>query len=215
MSTARKIASWLGVSVALILTAVIVGLLSEAHLEVSFDKLRDFHVTSPSSYTALLTSVKVDVERNEPERFRAYFGENDNGRTSVSRGDVTFKKFLFSSRIRGTFLDKSTKAIFSIAGYYNDRRLVFAHRGPESGVGIYMLERFEPTGITKSLYAGYTIHEDVKFASKNELWITRCPFVMIEESLAAEKYDNPSAAKAAFPLLASNCVEFKLPTDLR
>jgi len=38
---------------------------------------------------------------------------------------------------------------------------------------------------------------------------------MIEESLAAEKYDNPSAAKAAFPLLASNCVEFKLPTDLR
>src|SRR5262245_16980669 len=76
--------------------------ISEAHLELSFDKLTEFSLTNFDSYSQLITSINFDFLRKRVNLYRADYGENDNGTTRISRADISFRYFRFSSRIAGT-----------------------------------------------------------------------------------------------------------------
>jgi len=203
-----------GILVAALLgiAGVVVGLLNEAHLELSFDKLKGFDPLNVGSYRHLLTSLRFDISESEPQHFRAYFGENVDTRTTLSAADLIYKKFRFSNRIKGSLFDEKEGKSFAIGGYYNDERLVFSHRGQISGVGIYILERFDEA---PPMYMGYYVAEDVKFEGTKDYWTVQCPIIIIEAKIAAQKYPTAQKARDAFPFLGTLCVEFKLPTALR
>ena len=78
MQTIKKVGAGIGIAIITAVIGGIISFLSEAHLELSFAKLKDFKVTEISSYMTLLTSIKVDLEENEPKLYLGYFGELKN-----------------------------------------------------------------------------------------------------------------------------------------
>jgi len=212
MPTFKTILWTIGAGILVSVVTAVIGFLSAARLEISFGKLRDFEITDLKSYKALGTSVKFDLELSQPREFIAYWAENENGKTVVQKSDVHFKNFKLSSRIEGEITNHfdAGNVNFSIIGYYNSDRLVFSHRGPISGVGVYILDMIQPPGFTTEAFFGYSIFEDVKVEGQKDIWITKCPFVMIEQS-AAQRYLAVDDAKKAFSLLRAECTEFKMP----
>jgi hypothetical protein len=194
----------------------VVGFLSAAHLEISFDKLRDFDATDLKSYKALGTSVKFDFELSQPREFIAYWGENDSGRTVVRKSNVNFKNFKLSSKIQGAIVDETKRGpvSFGIVGYYNSERVVFSHRGPISGVGVYILNTFQIGDERIEAYAGHMIVEDIKGDNQNEIWLVQCPFIMLARDLGEKEFPTIEKAQEAFALLKTQCAEFKVPTRI-
>lgn len=230
MPTLKQILAAIGIAILLGIVTGVVGFLSSARLEVSFDKLKDFDPTSLKSYGALGTSVNVDLELSEPREFVAYWGENANGKTVIESGAISFSNFKLSSRIEGVIRVKIGEGIvrpkgnieYKIVGYYNSSRIVFSHRGSISGVGVYILDVFQITGMEHEVYVGYVVSEDSKTEGQDETWVTQCPIVMIEQSDAAKSklsLDSSStptekkleAVQKAYPVLRTECHEFKMP----
>jgi hypothetical protein len=212
MPTLKHIFWAIVAGVVLTLITGVVGFLSAARLEISFDKLKDFQPTDLKSYKALGTSVRFDFEMSNPREFVVFWGEYEDGKTRIRKSDVQFKKFKLSSKIQGEFVDRvdAESISYNIVGYYNSNRIVFSHRGPISGLGIYILNAIQLNGMSGEAYAGYMIVEDIKSLSTQDRWITQCPIVMIQEGASAKKYPTIDAAKAEFPLLQTNCSEFTL-----
>jgi hypothetical protein len=200
-----------GIIVSLVVTTI--GFLSAARLEISFDKLKDFDISDLKSYKTLGTSVKFDFQLSEPREFVAFWGENNNGKTVIQTSDVHFKNFKLSSRIEGaiTIHRPAGDVRFNITGYYNSDRVVFSHRGPISGVGVYILDLYQVANVTGEVFDGYAIFEDVKIEGQNKVWLTQCPFVMIEQPAAAKPYSTIDDAQKAFSSLRTECTEFKMP----
>src|SRR5262245_18107230 len=123
MPTLKQILIALALAILGVVVTGIVGLVSTAHVEISFDKLKDFKLTDLESWKALGTSVRFDVQVSEPREFLAVWGDNEQGKTVVRTSNVNFKNFKFPSRIRGTLSDQD-KASYVITGYYNSKRLV-------------------------------------------------------------------------------------------
>ena len=213
MPNLKQILWAVGAGIAISLTTAIIGFLSTARLEISFDKLKGFEVTNLKTYTAFGSSVKFDLETSQPREFVAFWGMNYNGKTVLEKSDVHFKNFKLSSRIEGAITDHFPQGdvIFDIIGYYNSDRIVFSHRGPISGVGVYMLNVIQASGLLNAAYVGYAMVEDVKVEGKSDTWVTQCPFVMIARSDALQRYKTTDDAKKAFSILQKDCVEFKTP----
>jgi hypothetical protein len=72
MPTLKQIFWTLMAGVAVSVIGTIIGFLSAARLEISFDKLKDFEITDLKSYKTLGTSVKFDLELSEPREFVAF-----------------------------------------------------------------------------------------------------------------------------------------------
>jgi len=210
MPTLKQILAAIGIAVLLGIVTAVVGFLSSARLEISFDKLKNFDPTSLKSYGALGASVKFDFELSQPREFVAYWGENDSGKTVLQQGAVHFNNFKLSSRIEGVISPKAD-VDYKIVGYYNSDRIVFSHRGPISGVGVYILNVFQIGGLAHEVYVGYVVQEDIKTEGRKDVWMTQCPFVMVEQSDAAKTYATPEAAQKAYPVLRTECSEFKMP----
>jgi hypothetical protein len=212
MPTLKKISWAIGAGIAISLVTAIVGFLSAAHLEISFDKLKSFDPTDLKSYKLLGTSVKFDFELSQQREFIAYWIEEEE-RPIVHRGDMNFNNFKLTSSIRGEIVEKigSETIPFRIVGYYNSGRLVFSHRGPVHGVGVYILSSFEVGKVMVEAYAGYAIVETVKEGSQNVVSLLQCPFIMIERGEGEKEYPTVEKAQEAFPLLKTQCVEFKAP----
>jgi hypothetical protein len=183
---------------------------SERQVEVSFDKLDHIQPSNPGSFFKLLDLVGFDLEKNPARSFRVYAGENDNGVTKLRASQLQYRHYYFSRKIRGSLTERDG-TVFSVLGFYNDERLVFVHRGPVSGVGTYIVQRFEHADPPGQYFSGYAIFEDQRRETAPDKWITQCPFIMMEEDLAAKKYPTAEKAKERYSFLGSNCVEFKLP----
>jgi|GEM_PF-6150884 hypothetical protein len=211
MPTIKQILWAVAAGILVSLVTAIIGFLSAARLEISFDKLKDFEITDLKSYKALGTSVKFDLQLSEPREFVAFWGENDDGKTVVQKSDVHFKNFKLSSRIEGDISIglKPGDVKFNIIGYYNSDRIVFSHRGPINGVGVYILDLFQVRDFDGEIFVGYSIFEDVK--GQNKVWITQCPIVMIQQTAGAKAYSTIEDAQKAFSVLRAQCTEFKMP----
>ena len=213
MPTFKQIVAAIGIAILGVIITGIVGFVSSAHLEVSFDKLKDFEFTNLKSWAALGTSVRFDYQASEPREFFAFWGDNDQGKTVVRSSTVNFKNFRLVSRIRGVLIDDEDKSTYGITGYYNSKRLTFAHRGPLDGVGVYVLNSVVPKKVEGQVYFGYALWEDDPDPGRvRESPILRCPFVMIERTPANfQAYGTVEKAQAAFRFLQTPCVEFNMP----
>jgi hypothetical protein len=213
MPTLKQIFWTLMAGVAVSVIGTIIGFLSAARLEISFDKLKDFEVTDLKSYKTLGTSVKFDLELSDPREFVAFWGEDDKGKTVYRRIDVHFKNFKLANRIEGDITDhtESGDVVYKITGYYNSNHVVFSHRGPQTGVGIYILDEFQVTNVAGAVFSGYTIFEDVPIEGMKTTRLSQCPFVMIETLGTVRPYSTVDDAQKAFSSLRTECTEFKLP----
>jgi hypothetical protein len=213
MPTIKQILATLGVAVGATIVAGVVAFLNEVHLELSFDKLKDFRITDLSSWTKLGTSLRLDLDRASAEDFVAYWGDIDGGKTIVRQSSIGYENFRNRNRIRGQITDVDDKQTYQLTGYYNDGRVVLTHRGPITGTGVYILDRMQIDSLSIVAYAGYTILEDQVTPGAAGVKLLQCPFVMVDET-AAKKFPTLDAAKAAFPFLGKSCTPFEMPVDI-
>ncbi len=212
MSFLKQALAAVGIAILATLIAGVVGFLNEVHLEISFDKLKDFKPTDLASYTKLGTSMRVDVETANDQDYVAYWMDDDNGKPKVRSSKISYKNFGIRSRIAGKLVDDDG-AEYAITGYYNSNRLLFVHRGAQSGTGTYILDQTQLDGINGNVYAGYGIFEDVNTGS-SAIHVLQCPFVMIAEPDASSKYPSIDVATKAFPFLGAACKEFPMPKSI-
>jgi hypothetical protein len=213
MPTIKQILSVFGIAVLATSVAGIVAFLNEVHLEISFDKLKDFRATDLASYAKLGAALKFEIETAGDKEFTAFWVDDDHGKLVVRKSDVSYKDFHFTNRIVGRLIDEDDKTAYAITGYYNDNRVVFSHRGPISGTGVYILDLFPIDDIPGLIYGGYTIFEDVP-KSRNIGHAVRCPFIMVEEAIATNRFTSIDAVRKAFPFLNTACISFEMPIDL-
>lgn len=213
MSFLKQALVAVGVAILATLITGVVGFLNEVHLEVSFDKLKDFKPTDLESYTKLGTALRVDFETAKDQEYVAYWMDDDNGKPVVRRSKISYKNFGIRSRIAGQLVDDDG-AEYAITGYYNSNRLLFVHRGTQSGTGTYILDQTQLDGINGSVYAGYGIFEDQISTGSSAIHILQCPFIMIGEPDASSKYPSIEVATKAFPFLGVACKEFPMPRSI-
>jgi hypothetical protein len=212
MSFLQKALAAICIAVLGTLIAGVVGFLNEVHLEISFDKLKDFKATDLESYTKLGASMRVDVETAKDQDYVAYWMDDDNGKPQVRSSKISYKNFGIRSRIAGKLIDDDN-AEYAITGYYNSSRLMFVQRGAQSGTGTYILNQVQLDGINGNVYAGYGIFEDVDTGSP-AVHILKCPVIMIAEPDASSKYPSIEVATKAFPFLGVACKVFPMPESI-
>jgi len=210
MPSIKQIALIVGGTIAVSIVGAIVAFLNEMHLEVSFDKLKNFKATDVASYADLIRAIKVELEIASDQDFVAYWVDDDSGKPIVRKSDISYKNFRLNNRIAGRLTDQDDRASYSITGYYNDKRIVFSHRGPISGTGVYILDLIPITGVITPTYAGYEIIEDTVRPGSTQSRLLQCPVVMVAETTAAKAYPSEEVARKAFPILNSACSEFKM-----
>src|SRR3979490_1160819 len=111
----------------------VIAFLNEVHLEVSFDKLKDFKVTDLASYVKLGTALRFELETAADQENIAYWVDDDGGKPIVRKSEISYKNFRLNNRIAGTLVDEDNHANYAITGYYNSNKMVFSHRGPLYG----------------------------------------------------------------------------------
>ena len=206
----RKTAIGVVYGVLATLFAAIVAFLSEVHLEISFDKLRQFKMSDVSSYSELFTAVTFAAELTTQQEFTAFWVDDDEGKQVVRSSDVLYKNFRLNNRMAGKLIDKDDRAVYSIGGFYNSNRLVFSHRGPISGTGVYILDIIRIDDVISPTYVGYSIMDNVALGS-TEIRMLRCPFAMIDKNAAMRKAPDIESARRLFPALRESCAAFNMP----
>jgi hypothetical protein len=214
MPTIKQVLVSVGLGVATTISAGVVGFLSEVHLEISFDKLKDFELTNLKTWLSLGTAVRFDLETAANQDFIAYWVDDDQGKPVVRRSTIAYKNFHLNNRIAGKLVDDDDQAAYAITGFYNSEKIVFSHRGPLSGTGVYMLDLIQLDNVTRQIYAGYAIIDDQIIPGSTKFQVLRCPFVMIDETVASKSFPSIDAAKSAFPFLGNACVPFEMPSNV-
>lgn len=192
----------------------VIAFLNEVHLEVSFDKLKDFKVTDLASYVKLGTALRFELETAADQEYVAYWVDDDSGKPIVRQSDISYKNFRLNNRIVGTLVDKDDDASYAITGYYNSNKMVFSHRGRLQGTGVYVLDLIQLDNVNSGIYAGYSIIDDQIQHGSNKYQVLQCPFVMIDGTTALKKFPTIEDAKRAFPFLGSICTPFKMPENV-
>ncbi len=213
MSFVKQAAAAAGLAVIATLATGVIAFLNEVHLEVSFDKLKDFKVTDLASYTALGTALRIELETASDQDFVAHWVDDDGGKSVVRRSRISYKNFRLNNRISGNMTDDD-KAVYAITGYYNSEKLVLAHRGQQGGTGVYTLELVQLNGTTANVFAGYQIMEDQVAPNSTNFQIVQCPFIMMDEAFASEKFPSIESARKTFPFLDNACRPFALPINI-
>jgi hypothetical protein len=192
----------------------VIAFLNEVHLEISFDKLKDFKVTDLASYVKLGTALKFELETAADQEYIAYWVDDDSGKAIVRRSSISYKNFRLNNRVVGTLVDDDDHASYAITGYYNTNKMVFSHRGSIQGTGIYILDLIQLDNVTRIIYAGYSIIDDQVERGSTKYQVLQCPFVMIEETTALKNFSTIEDAKNAFPFLRGECTPFKMPVNV-
>jgi hypothetical protein len=192
--------------------AAIVGVITTAYVEISFKE--------PGSLT--LDAFKdprqwmdFHIDLVKPELFHAYYGDNDGtGHTTLRDAKFILRKFVLTQKILGEKI-RSDGYSFSVVGFWKNDRIVLAHRGNKSGAqASYMLRIFQVPEISGDIFAGYELAEDFKLDGGGPDWIIKCPFLMLEEDIAARRYSDHTVLLRDFPFLATKCTEFSMPNSL-
>jgi hypothetical protein len=201
-----------GLGVLATIGAAVIGFLNTVHLEISFDKLKDFKVTDLESYYRLGTSFRFELETTADQEYVAYWVDNDDaGRPVVRRSSISYKNFRLNNRVAGVLVDDDDQSSYAISGYYNSHKIVFSHRGPFDGTGVYMLDLIQLSNIKGRIYAGYSIIDDQITPGSTKYQVLQCPFVMMEETTAIRSIED---AKKVFPFLRGECAPFKMPENV-
>ena len=78
--------------------------------------------------------------------------------------------------------------------------------------GTYFLKR-TPVGRAPDIFhVGYITAEDTK--PNGDIWVTRCPYVLMEESVADRRYGSIKLAKEGIDFLQTKCTEYPLPKTI-
>jgi|SRR5689334_1930442 len=210
MPTVKQVAAVVGLTLLTTAGAGVIAFLNEIHVEISFDKLKDFEPSHLESYAKLVKALHMQFELASQQEYVAFWVDDDSGKQIVRKSAIAYKNFRLNNRLAGTLVSDDDKAVFVITGYYNDDRIVFSHRGPISGTGIYILDLVPLDGVTAPTYAGYGIFEDTIVPGSNKYHLLQCPFVMINDDVAAKRFPSEDAARKAFPILNNACAEFKM-----
>ena len=117
-------------------------------------------MTDLASYTALGTAIKFELETAAEQDFVAYWVDDDNGKPTVRKSVIGYKNFHLNSRIAGKLVDTDDLTAYAITGYYNSNKIVFSHRGPLLGTGVYILNAIQLDNVNKPIFAGYAIIDD-------------------------------------------------------
>ena len=213
MPTIKQALAAIGIGIAGTVAAGIVGFLSEVRLEISFDKLKDFKWTDIATWRALGTALKFELETAADQDFIAYWVDDDDGKPVVRRSSISYKNFRLNNRVAGKLVDDDNQAAYAITGYYNSNKIVFSHRGPLYGTGVYILDLIQLDNITRHVYAGYAIIDDQDRGSAT-FRVLQCPFIMIDEVAASKSFPTIEAATKTFPFLANACTVFKMPGNV-
>jgi hypothetical protein len=192
----------------------VIGFLNEVHLEISFDKLKDFKFTDLESYYKLGTKLRVELETAAEQEYVAYWVDDDGGKPIVRRSSISYKNFHLNNRVTGALIDDDDQSSYAITGYYNSHRIVFSHRGPFEGTGVYILDLIQLSNVAGKIFAGYSIIDDQIEEGSPKSRVLQCPFVMIEETTALKSFAAIEDAKKAFPFLKGECVPFKMPENV-
>jgi hypothetical protein len=183
--------------------AILVGILANAHLEISLRR--------PSATTSWREIVDIDVDLVRPMVYLAVHGDNSGGKTALARAMVSLRHFRLANRLTGTLERESGPGKWAVSGFRKELMTVLAHRGhTHGGEGVYILRHFSKEGIDSDILAGFAIFEDRKDANNIEIWMIKCPFLMIEREVAIKRYgNNTEAIVDDFPFMRSKCHEFK------
>jgi hypothetical protein len=200
------------VAVVAVIAGGIGGFLSHAYFEIWFQSVDDLQVTNPASWPKIANAFSASFDVTKPLLYRGYYGENVRDlATTLSTADFGLKYFGISGRVVGW--KKKGDVTFSITGQYNTDHLVLTQRGPNGGVGTFVLKVTQDLS-SHTFYYGYFITEDINIPGGSELWLTQCPIVMVREDVANQLYPNVDAAKNGFAFLRTKCIEFKLPSSV-
>jgi len=214
MVTVKQALGAIGVGVLATVTAGIIAFLNEVHLEVSFDKLKDFKVTDLASYVKLATAIRFELATATEQEYIAYWVDDDDGKKVVRRSSISYKNFRLNNRVVGTLVDDDDHASYAITGYYNSNKMVLSHRGPLMGTGVYILDNIQLDDVTRNIYAGYAIIDNQVKRGSTVYRVVQCPFVMIDETVAGKKFPAIEDAKKTFPFLDEECTPFKMPENV-
>jgi hypothetical protein len=188
--------------------AILIGILANAHLEISLKR--------PSATTGWFEIVNIDLDLVRPKVYLAYFGENQDGQTKLSSATVSLRHFRLADKLTGTLRITDRKGTWAISGFRKDVLTVLTHRGYHSvaGEGVYILRPYAKQEIALEVLAGFAIYEDWKDEAKSDLWLIKCPFLMLDRESAERRYTKPEAVQDDFPFMRSKCHEFKAVRSL-
>jgi hypothetical protein len=212
--TIRQVLIAIGLGVLATISGGVIAFLNEVHLEVSFDKLKDFKATDLESYYKLGTKFRFELETATDQDYVAYWVDDGDGKPIIRQSDISYKNFRLNNRIVGTLVDRDDDASYAITGYYNTDKMVFSHRGPLKGTGVYIFDLIELDGVYRSIFAGYAIIEDQIKPGSAQYQVLQCPFVMIDQMTALKKFATIEDARKAFPFLGVACAPFKMPENV-
>jgi hypothetical protein len=214
MSRIKQVLLAIGLGVLATIGGGVIAFLNEVHLEISFDKLKDFKVTDLASYVKLGTALRFELETAADQEYIAYWVDDDDGKAVVRRSGISYKNFRLNNRVAGNLIDDDDHASYAITGYYNSHKIVFSHRGPFQGTGVYILDLIQLDNITRNIYAGYSIIDKQVERGSTKYQVLQCPFVMIDETTALKSFPAIADAKKAFPFLGGVCTPFKMPGNV-
>jgi hypothetical protein len=195
------------------ISGAVAGVLTQASVELSFKDPRKV-----KSYDEV---INFAADLSEPTSFRGYYGEADEDSTFVSEARVMMRYSKLTRRVVGEWTKVSDERnsrikekIYLIRGFRNDEYMALADfQSATTGAGTYFLKRFAILPGPELIHAGYAIAQDVR--SDSQIWVTQCPYVLIDESLAESRYSTIELAKKGIPFLTKPCSEYQFPRTVQ
>ncbi len=204
--TLRQALIGVGVAILAVIAGGIGGFLSHAYFEIWFDPVDGVRATDFSTWSKIADGFRANFDMTKPQSYRAYYGENVGaGKTEISSADIVLRNFQLSGKIVGLKkkMMKSSDAVWSLSGYSNSERMVLIQRGPLGGIGSLFVERTQDHD-NNVYYFGYFLTEDYEPGSSQKQ-ITQCPFVMMEQAVAVQKYPTADEARNKIETLNGKC----------
>ena len=202
-----------GIAILAVIAGGIGGFLSHAYLEIWFDPVEGFKTTDFSTWAKIADGLRASFDLTEPQSYRAYYGENAGaGVTEISTADIVLRNFELSGKLVGVKrkqLNGKTED-YSLSGYSNSERMVLTQRGPRGGIGNFFLEKTQDKD-NNLFYFGYFLTEDYEPGATQKT-VTQCPFVMMEEFVAAARYPTSVEASNKIEMLKNKCTQYQFPT---
>jgi len=200
------------VAILAVIAGGIGGFLSHAYFEIWFDPVDGIQATNFATWTKIADGFRANFDMTKPQSYRAYYGENIGaGQTGISTADIVLRNFQLSGKMVGVKrkIVKTQEFVWSLSGYSNSERMALTQRGPLGGIGSLFVERTQDVD-NNVYYVGYFLTEDYEPGS-SQTQITQCPFVMMEQSVAAQKYPTADEAHSKIETLKSKCGLYSLP----
>jgi hypothetical protein len=202
----------LAIAVLAVIAGGIGGFLSHSYLEIWFDPVEGVQVTNLATWPKLADGLRATFDLTDPQSYRAYYGENaGDGVTEISTAKIVLRNLQLSGRLIGIKQKEvnGKTEVYSLSGYSNSERMVLVQRGRKGGIGNFFVQKTQDKD-SNIFYFGYFLTEDYEPGAA-EKTITQCPFVMMEESVAAARYPIAEKAHDKIGMLSSKCKQFQFP----